>query len=50
MLEFESFFRPRIEKLDGGPRVMDQALEQLTLCSARKQAQTPGVIAFLKRQ
>jgi cytosol alanyl aminopeptidase len=48
--ELEAFFRPKIEKLDGGPRVMDQALEALTLCAAQRKAQTPGVVAFLKRQ
>jgi len=48
--EAEKFFRPRIEKLDGGPRILAQALEQLSLCSAAKQAQTPGVIAYLKKQ
>ncbi|MBX3161725.1 MAG: ERAP1-like C-terminal domain-containing protein [Deltaproteobacteria bacterium] len=48
--EFEDFFRPRIAKLDGGPRIMDQALEALTLCAAARKAQTPGVIAFLRRQ
>jgi len=47
--EAEKFFRPRIEKLDGGPRVVAQALEQLSLCSAAKKAQTPGVVAFLKK-
>jgi alanyl aminopeptidase len=46
----ESFFRPRIEKFDGGPRVMKQALEQLGLCATMKKAQTPGVVAFLERQ
>jgi hypothetical protein len=48
--EFEAFFRPKIEKLDGGARTMAQALEALTLCSAARKAQTPGVVAFLKRQ
>jgi hypothetical protein len=47
--EAEKFFRPRIEKLEGGPRIMEQALEQLSLCSAQKAAQTPGVVAFLKK-
>lgn len=49
-IEVEAFFRPRIEKLDGGPRVMEQALEQLSLCSAARKAQSPSVIAFLQRQ
>ena len=48
--EIEKFFRPRIEKLDGGELAMKQALEALTLCSAQRKAQAPGVIAFLKKQ
>jgi aminopeptidase N len=48
--EVEQFFRPRIEKLDGGPRILAQALEQLSLCSAAKKAQTPGVVAYLEKQ
>ncbi len=48
--EFEAFFKPRIEKLDGGPRILAQALEALSLCAAARDAQTPGVVAFLKRQ
>jgi cytosol alanyl aminopeptidase len=48
--EFEAFFRPRIEKLDGGSRVMAQALEALSLCAAARKAQTPGVVTFLQRQ
>jgi alanyl aminopeptidase len=48
--EIEASFAPRIEKLDGGPRVMAQALEAMTLCSAQRKAETPGVEAFLRRQ
>jgi len=48
--EIEKFFKPRIEKLDGGPKIMAQAVEQLGLCAAARKAQTPGVVAFLKRQ
>ncbi len=48
--EAEAFFKPRIEKLDGGAKVMKQALEQLSLCAAARKAQTPSVVAFLKRQ
>jgi alanyl aminopeptidase len=48
--EIEAFFRPRIEKLDGGPRILAQALESMSLCSAQRKAQAPGVEAFLKRQ
>jgi alanyl aminopeptidase len=48
--EAEKFFRPKIEPLEGGPRMLKQALEQLSLCSAAKKAQTPGVVAFLEKQ
>jgi cytosol alanyl aminopeptidase len=48
--EFEQVYRPRIEKFNGGPRVMSQALEAMALCSAQRKAQTPGVVAFLQRQ
>ena len=48
--EIEAFFTPKIEKIEGGPRVMKQALELLSLCSAQRKAEAPGVEAFLKRQ
>jgi alanyl aminopeptidase len=48
--EFESFFKPRIDKFDGGPRAMAQAEEQLHVCSAARKAEAPGVEAFLKNQ
>jgi hypothetical protein len=48
--EIEKFFKPRIEKFDGGPRMMAQALEQLSLCSAQRKSQAPGVSAFLEKQ
>jgi hypothetical protein len=48
--EIQASFAPKIEKLDGGPRVMAQALEAMSLCSAQRKAETPGVEAFLRRQ
>ena len=48
--EIEAFFTPKIAKIEGGPRVMKQALELLSLCSAQRKAEAPGVEAFLKRQ
>jgi cytosol alanyl aminopeptidase len=48
--EVRSTFGPRIEKFEGGPRSMAQALEQLSLCSVARKAQLPGVAAFLKTQ
>ena len=47
--EIEAFFKPRIEKLDGGALVMKQALEGMSLCAAQRKAQQPGVTAFLKK-
>jgi aminopeptidase N len=48
--EFEQLYRPRIDQLNGGPRIMAQALEAMALCSAQHRAQAPGVVAFLQRQ
>ena len=48
--EVEAFLKPRIEKLDGGPRALAQALEALSLCAASRKAQTPGIEAFLATQ
>src|SRR5262249_1331466 len=48
--EFDSFFKPRIEKLAGGPRAIAPATEQLQVCAAAKKAETAGVDAFLKNQ
>jgi hypothetical protein len=48
--EVEAFFKPRMDKIEGGARMMAQALESFTLCAAARKQQTPGVVAFLKRQ
>ncbi len=48
--ELEAFLKPRIEKLDGGPRTLAQAMEGLSLCSASRKAQAPAVEAFLAKQ
>ena len=47
--ELAAFLKPRIEPLDGGPRALAQALEQMSLCAAARKAQTPGVVAFLSK-
>jgi cytosol alanyl aminopeptidase len=44
--DIESFYRPRLSRLAGGPRVINQTLEQLTLCAQARKAQSPGVAAF----
>jgi len=48
--EIVTFFKPKIDSFEGGPRVMTQAVEQLELCAAQKKARTPGIVAFLKKQ
>ncbi|CAN5866021.1 M1 family metallopeptidase [soil metagenome] len=48
--EIEAFLKPRIEKLDGGPRTLAQAMEGLSLCAASRKAQSPAVEAFLAKQ
>jgi cytosol alanyl aminopeptidase len=48
--EIEAVFGPKVRALEGGPRVMDQILEQLSSCSLGRRAQTPGVISFLSRR
>lgn len=48
--EIEKVFRAKMEALEGGPRIYAQALESLSLCSASRVAQTPGVVAFLRKQ
>jgi len=47
--EIEAFFRPRIERLEGGPRILEQALESLSLCAAAREAQATSIAAFLKQ-
>ena len=46
--DVEDFFRGRIEKLPGGPRVLSQTLETIDLCIASRQAQEGSVKEFLK--
>jgi alanyl aminopeptidase len=46
--DYQSFFQDRASKLDGGPRNFSQVLESIDLCAARKDAEQPGVVAFLK--
>jgi len=48
--ELETFLKPRIEKLDGGPLALSHAMEELSLCAAARKAQAPAVEAFLAKQ
>ena len=45
--DIAAFFDGRIEKLPGGPRNLAQTLESIDLCIAARDAQEPGVGAFL---
>jgi alanyl aminopeptidase len=47
--DVESFFRGRSTKYPGGPRDLEQALEQIDLCIAFSNLQRPSVATFLKK-
>ncbi|MBM7116312.1 M1 family metallopeptidase [Archangium primigenium] len=47
--DFATFFAERMKGLSKGPRTYAQALEEMDLCIAYKQAQGPSVEAFLSR-
>ena len=46
--EVADFFKDRNAKLSGGPRVYEQAIEQMDLCIAHREAFRPSIEAFLK--
>jgi len=48
--EVEAFFRPRIEKLDGGPRNLASAVERVRLCIARRDAQEKSMREFFTKK
>jgi alanyl aminopeptidase len=45
----ESFFKPRVDKVVGGPRNLARVLEGIDLCIAYKDAQQASVLKFLDR-
>jgi len=45
--DVEAFFTPRNARVDAGPRILAQALEQMDLCIAQKEAQSASIDAFL---
>jgi alanyl aminopeptidase len=47
--EIEKTFKAKIEAFDGGERVFSQAMEQLSLCAAKRAAMQTGVVAFLRK-
>jgi hypothetical protein len=48
--DVESFFKDKDSRLTGGPRIIAQVLERIHLNQAFKEAQLPGLIAFLQKQ
>lgn len=46
----EAYFGPLAATIEGAPRVLQQALESVEQCLARKRAQQPSVAAFLQAQ
>jgi alanyl aminopeptidase len=47
--ELKAFFAPRVDKFVGAPRTLDQVIEGIDLCIARKAAEEPSVAAFLAK-
>ena len=45
--DVEAFFKSSIARYTGGPRLLSQVLEQISLCAAFKKAQLPNAEAFL---
>ena len=48
--EVDSYFRPRLAGLPGGAQTLEEALDILDVCAARKTALGPGVAAYLKER
>jgi aminopeptidase N len=46
--EAEAFLKPRVEKLEGGPRSLARALESIQLCIESERRNQPGVREFLR--
>ncbi len=47
--EIENFFRDRAPKFAGGPRILAQTLERISLCAALRQNQQASLSTFLRR-
>jgi alanyl aminopeptidase len=46
----ETLLRPRIERVPGGPRVLEQALESARLCAAYRAHHAPSLADFLRQR
>ena len=45
-----AFFRERSPHYGGGPRILAQTLERITLCAAFKERQQASLANFLRKQ
>ncbi len=45
----EAFFKPRVDRIAGGPRALAQSLERVRLCAARRDLDRANVAEFLKK-
>jgi alanyl aminopeptidase len=48
--DVEAFYAERAPRFIGGPRILAQTLEGISLCTALKEAQGPRLAAFLSRR
>ena len=48
--ELAGLFGPRVASIDGGPRDLAGAVEQIEICAARRAAQEPGARAFFAKK
>jgi alanyl aminopeptidase len=48
--QMKAFFAPRSSKFEGGPRMLEQASEELHLCAVYRTAQAPSVEKFLAQK
>jgi hypothetical protein len=46
--EAEALYAPRIDQIDGGPRALAMAVEDVRNCAARKRAHEAGARAFFR--
>ncbi len=46
--KLQQFFEPRVAEYVGAPRILDQVLEEIDLCIARKNAQGASIAGFLQ--
>jgi len=46
--EAQEFFGPRLAKVNGGPRSVDQVVERIRLCAARRDAQQADLVRFFE--